>query len=328
MLRQRANILLVAKVVLFAVIGAVGCQQYQENSTVSVKSNSSVSSGVPTTQKPDSTSQDKGSIPSESRPTGTVSSAKPTTNYSLKAVYNLPFQCNGVDVNDTLVLFSFGQSISSNFNEKTYSSHEHVYTLDEKGECVLAQDPLPIADGKAGSMWMPLAGKIIESGSAKNVLLVSIGVGGSAIERWTTKGDLSQHLETSLEMLNKLKIPISMFLWHQGTSNMGTLPDTYHDNFLAITKTIRDKGYSSPILVAIHSRCFGSYDKNLEAAQNLLAQRHQDGLFLGANTNLLDESYRFDTCHLNAKGQEQAAQLWFNAIKETDQLIPLLKFGW
>ena len=333
MQEQRANISLVAKAIIFIFVGVVGCQQFEKQkndaphdyqpTTQALPVHPSVSAAPSTQVLTPSVSAGggvSGATPVVSEP------ASPATAY-LRSVVQFPISCAGIQADNTLVLFAFGQSISSNSNEKPYPQHEHVYTL-RNGECIAAEDPLPIADGKSGSMWMPLAGKIIEAGLAKNVLLVSIGVGGSAIERWTPTGDLSQHLESNLEMLNNLHIPVSMFLWHQGTSNMGTSAAAYQTNFLAISKTIHDKGFTVPILVAIHSRCFGGYDKNLEAAQYSLAQRHQDGLFLGANTNLLDENYRFDGCHLNAKGQEQAAQLWFNAIKETDQLIALLKFGW
>ena len=332
MQEQRANISLVAKAFLFAIVGAVGCQQFEKQndgatqnyqpSTPVIPVPSPVSAAPSTQVLTPSVSaggEVSGAVPVVSEP------EPPATGY-FRSVVQLPISCAGLKADNALVLFAFGQSISSNANEKLYPQHEHVYTL-RNGECIAAEDPLPIADGKSGSMWMPLAGKIIDAGLAKNVLLVSIGVGGTPIERWVPTGDLSQHLESNLELLNKLKIPVSMFLWHQGTSNIGISSELYQQYFLDMAKTIRNKGFTSPILIAKHSRCFGSYDKTLEAAQNSLAQRHQDGLFLGANTNLLDESYRFDTCHLNANGQEQAAQLWFNAITETDELLALLKFG-
>lgn len=328
---QKASILLVAKVFLFSVIGMVGCHQYGKIDNISQNKLAPVSSSVPSTPTKDdvipSTDDKNLAISSSLDVSDAPSTSVQTSRYTLRSTVTMPLKCNGVVLEDTLVLFSFGQSISANANEKLYPKHEHVYTLNH-GECVQAQDPLPLADGMGGSMWMPVATKIIESGLARNVLLVSIGVGGSSIERWSPDGDLSQHLEANLELLNQLKIPVSMFLWHQGSSNIGTSADAYVKNFLAINKTIRAKGFSSPILVAIHSRCFGSYDVNIENAQRLLAQRNQDGLFLGADTNMLGDGYRYDHCHLNSSGQEFAANLWVDAIKSAEQLASLLRFGW
>ena len=155
---------------------------------------------------------------------------------TLHSAVNVPMLCNGKPLNNAVVIFSFGQSISANFNEFKYSSNEHIFTL-ENGQCVTAKDPLPIADGHSGSMWMPLGRKIIEDGLAKNVLLISIGVGGSSIDRWQSEDDLLKHLKYYLNYINRLDIPVSLFLWHQGSSNIGTSSENYMNKFMDITKT-------------------------------------------------------------------------------------------
>ncbi|WP_024870899.1 sialate O-acetylesterase [Tolumonas lignilytica] len=245
---------------------------------------------------------------------------------TLHSMVDVPILCNGKPLNKAVVIFSFGQSIASNFNEFKYPSNNHIFTI-KNGECVVAQDPLPIADGINGSMWMPLGRKIIENGLSKNVLLISIGVGGSSIDRWKSGGNLSQHLKNNLEFINRLKIPVSLFLWHQGSSDIGTSGDNYINKFMDITKLIRSLGFNAPILVAIHSQCFNIYDKNIENAQRMLGIFHDRGLYEGANTNILDSSFRFDNCHLNKMGQEKAADLWLNAIKNQDKLLSWLSLN-
>lgn len=249
-----------------------------------------------------------------------------TTVDTLHSTTNVQVLCKNRPLDDVLVIFTFGQSISANYNKNSYATVDHVFALDD-GKCIQAKDPLPIADGTNGSMWIPLGRKIIENGLAKNVLLISVGVGGSSIDSWSPNGDLHQHLQTNLEYLHKLNIPISLFLWHQGTSDIGKPSENYVNNFLKITDSIRSAGFNAPILVAIHSRCFNAYDKNIENAQKFLSTLHDKGIYEGANTNTLDNSFRFDKCHLNQHGQEKSADLWLKAIKMQDEMLSWLSLS-
>ena len=38
--------------------------------------------------------------------------------------------------------------------------------------------------------------------------------------------------------------------------------------------------------------------------------------FLGPDPNALDDSYRFDTCHLHQKGQVKMAEMWLDSLKK------------
>lgn len=208
-----------------------------------------------------------------------------------------------------------GQSIASNCNEFVYAPIDGVYQIDRSGEVTPARDPFQWADCTKGAVWMPLGKLLIDSGVAKKVVFMPIGVAGSKVEDWLAGGAAFQKLNAALELVNKKGITFNLAVWHQGSANAGDSQAAYSKKLTEVLDYVNSKSTVDRWLIAIHSVCFGTYDRNVEAAQIELGNMRSLRYYPGANNNTLGEEYRTDRCHLNKAGQEKLATLWLGSIQ-------------
>ena len=217
-----------------------------------------------------------------------------------------------------LSILVIGQSISSNCNAYSFDREPGVYQYDLEGNITEARDPFLWADCHGGSMWMPLGKKIIDAKMADRVIFMPIGVNGSKITDWLEGGRVHSKLLRAMSVIQNREIKFDFVLWHQGSSDIGTKPTKYKSDFGKLYKIIKEKtSRATPWIIAMHSRCSGSYDKKIETAQQEIA----NGLpmfYQGPNNNSLGDNYRFDRCHLNKDGQIKMAQLWFDSIQSAN----------
>lgn len=216
----------------------------------------------------------------------------------------------------TMVLFAFGQSNSANHGDYLHKAVEGVYNLNPfDGLCYHAQDPLLGATGEQGSVWMPLAEKLIATGKADKVLIVPFGVGGSSIERWSSTGDLSGRIKRSIEALTKQNIKATQIVWHQGETDAakGTTSAQYIAMFGEVVKQLEPLGNNIPIYSATATRCNSAANKIIGYAQQQLPSVYNN-VFAGANSDFLGSDLRFDNCHFNQQGLEKHADLWFEVL--------------
>ena len=99
-------------------------------------------------------------------------------------------------------------------------------------------------------------------------------------------------------------------------------PIIYKQRFLSLVSQINKLGdlRSSKWIIARHSKCYDKIDKNIWKVQTELGgEDNYFRFFLGPDTNVLDNSYRFDTCHLNQKGQVKMAEMWFKSLKNSQK---------
>jgi hypothetical protein len=208
-----------------------------------------------------------------------------------------------------------GQSISSNCNQFVYGPVTNVFQIGKDGAVKAAQDPFEWADCNQGSMWMPLGKKIIESKLADQVTFMPIGVGGSKVSDWQAGGRDFDKLNQALDLVRKKGIAFDFVIWHQGSADYGLPRAEYVDRLLSVIDYVNRNAQVKRWLIGIHSRCSGRYDSEIEAAQRMVGDAADAGRYLGANTNLLGDDYRFDTCHLTQQGQEMAAAMWLESIR-------------
>lgn len=221
---------------------------------------------------------------------------------------------NVLQAKDLSVLV-IGQSISSNCNEYSFSAEANVLQYNLDGKIIQAQDPFVWADCRGGSIWIPLGKLLIADKMADRVIFMPIGVGGTKVSDWLEGGRAYPKLEKALSIIRENKLKFDFVLWYQGSSDIGSNPNDYKQNFYKLYRTVRSSVQSAtPWLVAMHSRCFGGYDKGIENAQAEIGK----GLpffFQGPNGNSLGDEYRFDQCHLTRDGQVKMAELWLSSIK-------------
>lgn len=208
-----------------------------------------------------------------------------------------------------------GQSISSNCNEKVYGASPNIFKFDLTGTAKIASDPFDWSDCKMGSMWMPLGKRLVDSGMASKVTFMPIGLGSTTVADWQAGGKAFSKLNSAIDVIKTRGISFEYAFWHQGSSDFGIDRNLYASRLLSVIGYLNRNVKIEKWLIAIHSRCFGKWDREIEAAQLAVSTTSGDNIFVGPNNNLLDDTYRFDTCHLNAKGQDEMAGLWLEAMK-------------
>jgi len=212
-----------------------------------------------------------------------------------------------------------GQSIASNCNEKMFGPSPNVFQVDSSGGVKAASDPFDWADCKQGSMWMPLGKQLIDAGIASKVTFMPIGVGATTVADWQQGGRAFAKLNSAIDVVKRNNIQFDYAFWHQGSSDAGLKREVYASRLTGVLAYVSKNVKISSWLIALHSRCNGIWDREIEAAQLSISTLPGDRIFVGANNNSLDETYRFDSCHLNVKGQDAMANLWLEAIKNAKE---------
>ncbi|SLM48389.1 conserved exported protein of unknown function [Nitrospira japonica] len=217
----------------------------------------------------------------------------------------------------TMVALVLGQSNAANHGESRWVSTQRVYNFYQ-GKLYHAEDPLLGATGDRGSVWTRLGDLLVTDGDYDAVIFVAIAVGSSAVSQWAPGGDLSSHLQATLNDTQKAGLPITHIFWHQGEADAHVTSKTvYMQQFRDMVRAIRENGITAPIMVSIATVCGGNMtvDTTIQQAQKELVDP-QNGIFAGPNTDDLGEAFRFDRCHFSTKGLDEAARLWHHALRK------------
>jgi hypothetical protein len=163
---------------------------------------------------------------------------------------------------------------------------------------------------------------LVDEGLFSNVVLVSIGVGGTPVSRWKTDGDLFQRIVRVKRELDRQHMRFTHLFWHQGESDgeIGTSTVDYKAMFTDMLDGIRELGIDAPLYIAVATRCKGPIRMDVHRAQLELVQERDDVL-MGADTDTLsDMDDRYDFCHFTDAGLAKHASLWLQAVRKAGQL--------
>ncbi len=223
----------------------------------------------------------------------------------------------------TFVLLTLGQSNAANHGETKRRSVESVFAFD-KSKLYDAEDPLPGATGDGGSVWTRLGDRIVAAGKCDAVVLIALGVTGSAVSEWAPGGVHNVALRAAIADAERAGLSLSHVLWHQGETDVvrGTSKVDYERAFLSLVADLRSARVTAPIYVAVathyslpHS---GTSVAAIQDAQRELGLRHSDGLFAGADTDVIGNRDRYDGTHFSNEGLKRAADLWFESMGFTE----------
>ncbi|MBL0925976.1 MAG: hypothetical protein IBJ12_16105 [Sphingomonadaceae bacterium] len=223
---------------------------------------------------------------------------------------------------DTAVFLITGQSNAANYGETLFKTSYPAKVLNFfQGKCFSAASPLIGADGKAGESWTILADKLIETGKFDQVILLSSGIGATAIERWQQGGDLNLMLLKAVKSAQR-KYRITHVLWHQGEADLvrKTSTEAYVTRFESFARSLRKVNVRAPIYVSITSKCIHpegwKSDDAVTIAQRQLVNP-SEGIFAGPNTNdLVLPGDRYDKCHFANSGQLKFADEWLRILND------------
>jgi lysophospholipase L1-like esterase len=155
------------------------------------------------------------------------------------------------------------------------------------------------------------AQNLISSGLYDKVIVLSLGIGGSAVAAWSEGSVLNRRLLANLTELEKV-YDITDMLWHQGESDAiwGVTENHYENSFESMVSSIRNTGIKAPIFISVASHCKGvsGYPNPITRAQ-IDSVNKPNNVVLGVNTDeLIPSEMRRDNCHFNEQGQRLAAK--------------------
>jgi len=218
----------------------------------------------------------------------------------------------------TAVILVMGQSLSTNESSEKFSTKYPQSAINYfNGKCYAANSPLLGATGENGEFITPLADLLIESKKYKTVIIISSGIGGTAINRWQVKGDLHAMVSKTIDQLSST-YKITHIIWQQGESDYleSTTTPAYVNSFYSLYNALLSKNIQAPVFISISSKCGPKWISNnpISTAQNLLIDNRK--IFLGVNSDkLLDSEDRTpDECHLMGSGQLKIAKSYSEAI--------------
>jgi hypothetical protein len=217
------------------------------------------------------------------------------------------------------VFITAGQSNSANHGESPTSPSDPRVSAWGQAGWQFAADPQPIATGSGGSPW-PALGDLLAERFDVPIGLISVGVGGTAVDQWRPFSENALYPRLLLALGEVGESGARAILWHQGESDAaaGTSAADYAsqlEEVIAATRT--DAGWEIPWGVAraafLPSLSTQSTQPILDGQQMVI---DADPLtFEGPFTDdLIGDEWRWDTVHFNLAGLAEHAKRWDETI--------------
>lgn len=230
-----------------------------------------------------------------------------------------------------LVLVVSGQSNVCNNHGTTFTpvngtKIDNLNLYD--GAIYVATDPLLGTNKDAvslgpGNFALRLADKLVTANKFDRVILLMIGIGGTAVAEWDT-GVGSGRFAVAYSRLAARGITPGLtnttiaILWGQGENDtfLGTSQASYAASLGNVITQARNAGFtqgSVPFFVAKLSWNGGSTSANVQNAQTGIVN-HGANIWAGPDADTLDNTKRQDNTHLNPTGADEFATLWQTAL--------------
>jgi Carbohydrate esterase, sialic acid-specific acetylesterase len=222
---------------------------------------------------------------------------------------------------NAIVILAMGQSNSANHIEGalTEDSSKAAY-MALNGKCYTISDPVLGGTGRGASLW-PRVARWLSVEAAQPVIIIGAGAGSYGVQDWAfnVNGQMTYARNQAAQM-RAIGQCVDFVIWHQGeTDNMNNmLGATYAYRLNAIFNAlVTDNNPCQPVKFLVHlaSRCT-SYpiDDEVRLGQQSVIDTRSD-TFLASDTDLLDNTFRKDTCHFNETGNATVSRSLVDAIK-------------
>jgi hypothetical protein len=172
-----------------------------------------------------------------------------------------------------------------------------------------------------GSLWTRFAQRLSISVN-KPVLVVSVGVGAFSVDDWLqNKHGALDVLKEQRDELQEKNFNVDYYIWHQGEAETMFNKDTSATYAARLNKlfdkvAISAESANATFLVHLASRRLknGPSDRVRLGQQSVIDAR--DDTVLASDTDLLENSFRRDACHFNARGTDRIANDLVDRVRE------------
>ncbi|MBL4702675.1 MAG: hypothetical protein JKX85_15630 [Phycisphaeraceae bacterium] len=221
------------------------------------------------------------------------------------------------------VFITAGQSNAANWGKPKQRTRTGMVVVFDGKRWQAANDPLPLCDGKSGSIWS-LVGDRLNKALNMPIGFMCLGVGGSGVRQWNPENYRNKVKNAQLYGRFKKYVPLlrpygfRAVLWHQGETDRMSRKDVYVRNLKnVITGFKQDFGLAPWMVAIVGNQWFNPiYGKGCRAAQKQIIA---EGLaFQGPDTDILGKKFRLmegKSSHFNQRGLEAHAALWSKAIR-------------
>ncbi len=159
-----------------------------------------------------------------------------------------------------------------------------------------------------------LADKLINANLFDRVILVPVGVDGTAAADW--QNTYGNRLSAALKRLSARGMTATAILWGQGEQDgfLGTSSAAYQASMNAVIAATQALGYAGPWFIAEQTWRSGTTSATIQGAQAALVNQGSN-IWAGPNADSLDATNRqADNTHWNDTGSDAYAGLWQTAL--------------
>lgn len=240
--------------------------------------------------------------------------ATPDTHYEHLNISNkFHVEASYVSSRNPFVLFAAGQSLVANSGgEHAWSQQifQNVYEWYDGG-AYKANNPLFGATDSRQSFVLILA-DLISRAAGRDVLICLTAVGGAKAERFCESGDLYPLLKQQLSTLVEAGFQPDAILWEHGQADYSCSGEEYAGLAQKVVDGIRKFAPEAITFVAIDTMVDWRPIADIQNGQRKLAM--MPGSALGPNIDLI--KFRRDGTHLDQRGLEIQAAMWFQVLAE------------
>lgn len=221
----------------------------------------------------------------------------------------------------TLIIATIGQSnIANSVEWQTQGKHapsnaDKVQNFNFiNGGLYLAQDALMGCHGDGANMATWLGDFLVDRDLCSRAIFAPIAVSSSHSSQWAIGGDCNHRIHVLARRFLSVGYRPDFIIWHQGEADSGCATEVTRTNMQSMVDTVRAVGFSCPMFICQTSWTEdGRLHDAPRAAQRAIVDNN-NGIYLGADTDVLGSEYRPDNQHFSREGAAVFAEAMFEKI--------------
>lgn len=210
------------------------------------------------------------------------------------------------------VILAAGQSLVANSNgdhpwDRTITKNVYEHW---DGRCYKANAPMYGGSDGRQSFVLPLAAHISRSLN-RDVLVAVSAIGAEPISSFL-EGRGHQLLTAQIMSLSECGFAPDVVVWQHGQLDVGRPYGEYKNDLCSLVRIVRKLDVAAPVFISVDTML--AWIQHNELREESRSIYDEDGVFKGPNIDLI--RYRYDGTHLDQRGMELQAAMWFATLAD------------